>query len=315
MSTANIFMMCKNEADLLIPWGIYHGEIFGYKNITIIDNGTDDPKAIIALEKIEAMGANVIRHFNKPEHFIAKGEIINKLISDAERDNPTDFYFPLDCDEFIGACINEELFFDLENINFVLAPYKNDSRVLMIGRAYDNHPILHGYFRPSNDQRKCFFAHSTCYILDHGFHVGESKAGNIRVKTNIVYMHYHYKPYNIIVDHARAKLRPFLPDIDHRELNSIPKDIAGSHLLGHLQHESAEEYYSSFGDENYMYIPQFGCTLSLLGQSLPFYNGERCPEGFNPEKYLLVNKDIRNAGQSATSHYLRHGRFEGRQWF
>lgn len=38
------------------------------------------------------------------------------------------------------------------------------------------------------------------------------------------------------------------------------------------------------------------------------------PTGFSPERYLLLNPDIRSAGIDPVGHYLLHGRFEGRRY-
>jgi hypothetical protein len=38
------------------------------------------------------------------------------------------------------------------------------------------------------------------------------------------------------------------------------------------------------------------------------------PSGFDPESYLQLNPDVRNAGLDPVGHYLLHGRFEGRRY-
>jgi hypothetical protein len=58
-STVRIIMMQRNEVDLLYPWVLYHGLRFGFENLHIIDNGSDDsfrPR----LEFLESSGVDIM---------------------------------------------------------------------------------------------------------------------------------------------------------------------------------------------------------------------------------------------------------------
>ena len=37
-----LFTMVKNEVDIVVDWVFYHGFIFGYSNLYIIDNYSED---------------------------------------------------------------------------------------------------------------------------------------------------------------------------------------------------------------------------------------------------------------------------------
>jgi GT2 family glycosyltransferase len=43
-------------------------------------------------------------------------------------------------------------------------------------------------------------------------------------------------------------------------------------------------------------------------------NLQQLPYGFSPERYLSLNPDVKASGVNAVTHYLRHGRFEQRQY-
>jgi hypothetical protein len=310
-----IVMMCKNESDLLMPWARYHGTLFGYENIIVIDNGSDESVSVSLLKEIEELGVAVLRQYFKKEDYCRKGDITAEIIKELESTSPADFYFPLDCDEFIGARIDGNVSFSRDSIFQALEPYLDDQRVLMIDLAYDNHGILPGYFLPSWGQMKCFFAHGACGVLDHGSHVAQSRTGSERVKTPIIYMHYHYKPYDIIVAHAINKLRPFVKGFDENDLDSIPYGVPGTHLIGHLRHPNAESYYNQFGIDNYVRIPQFGQALFEVGTHLPFSDQCPVPAGFDPEAYLEFNQDVQAIGVDPAFHYARQGYKEGRKWY
>jgi GT2 family glycosyltransferase len=54
---------------------------------------------------------------------------------------------------------------------------------------------------------------------------------------------------------------------------------------------------------------------ALNGQSsLAVLNTEPLPYGFDPERYLRLNPDVKASGVDPVTHYLRHGRFEQRQY-
>lgn len=48
--------------------------------------------------------------------------------------------------------------------------------------------------------------------------------------------------------------------------------------------------------------------------SLAVMNTEALPYGFDPERYLRLNPDVKASGIDAVTHYLRYGRFEQRQY-
>ncbi|WP_223300446.1 glycosyltransferase domain-containing protein [Pantoea sp. At-9b] len=55
--------------------------------------------------------------------------------------------------------------------------------------------------------------------------------------------------------------------------------------------------------------------LAKMGEEIAdTYKPSMTPEGFDPELYLALNKDVAAAGADAVKHYLRHGWREGRRW-
>ena len=87
-----LFTMVKDEDDIVEDWILYHGSIFGYDNLYIVDNmSTDNTYEII--QKYQKKGVNIYSHSN----YLEKGNIMKQLIDN----NPCTIAFPLDIDEFI----------------------------------------------------------------------------------------------------------------------------------------------------------------------------------------------------------------------
>jgi hypothetical protein len=305
----NIIMMCKNEDELLPIWAKYHGSLFGYTNLTVIDNGSSSINALRALDHIERCGARVLRNFSEPEHFRDKGDVILDLIRQYETENPANFYIPMDCDEFIGVKTSAGLSYYYRDILTALSPFFGDERGLRIAAAFDNNPILPGYFREVQGQRKSFFADGMARILDHGFHEGLTASDRDPVRTPLVFMHYHYKPYELLIEHTWQKLTPYVGPIARSEVHLIPDNVPGSHLLSHLRTKNSEEYYTSFREHPGVSIPAFAEALLGCGARLPFSSGHG-PLGFDAQAYLAANPDVT---KDAETHYLVFGRFEGRK--
>ena len=91
-----IFLMTKNEPEMIEDWLIYHGYLFGLENIHILD-ASDDQHVIGIYEKYQAWGLNV--------HFSACGldqieSELTKLMSYYRGENS--FLIKLDTDEFLA---------------------------------------------------------------------------------------------------------------------------------------------------------------------------------------------------------------------
>ena len=87
-----LFTMVKDEVDIAEDWIQYHGTIFGFHNLYIVDNmSTDGTYELI--QKYVEKGVNMFRHHDYKE----KGNIMKQLITH----NKSIIAFPLDIDEFI----------------------------------------------------------------------------------------------------------------------------------------------------------------------------------------------------------------------
>lgn len=88
-----IATMVKDEVDIIEHWINYHGKIFGYKNLFIIDNMSTDGTYKICKKYKESHSINI----SKYPRYLDKGKEMTKIM----KENKCDIFFPIDIDEFI----------------------------------------------------------------------------------------------------------------------------------------------------------------------------------------------------------------------
>ncbi|MEP0177285.1 MAG: glycosyltransferase family 2 protein [Paraglaciecola sp.] len=239
--------MHKNEQELFPIWIDYYGKQFGYKNIRIFDNGSDDYMLAI-LKAAAKKGASVDFGFSTSEDFDKKGTIIANKIRKLDSKKVFDFYFPLDTDEFIGVKMEDgTISLEKEDIESELAQYVDSPDILMIHGGYDNHPSKKDTFVFKGGRKKCFFAQGACKDLTTGFHRAKANSSDKIIKTNIVHLHIHYKPFDILQSHAREKLKGRVADFEAETLIKFKEDKGkGQHLVDYLLYKDEDEYLSQF---------------------------------------------------------------------
>ena len=265
-----VIMMQKDEGDLIYPWALFHGTLFGFHNLVIIDNGSTEP-VLSRLRRLEALGTRVIYDYQEQSHFVSKGDIIASIIQEYDATDPADFYFPLDCDEFIGVEQDDgEMSFQASDIFAELAKYRGSKNALVVKTYLDNHPQTPGMFKKTGGQRKSFFSTKTCVSLDRGFNNPKVVDHGGRQDTRLVYVHYHNKPHYLLQEHARRRLEPFLSDFSTKSLQTyISEKKTGYHSAQHLL-TSARDYITRIDDKRYAPLPGFIEFFANLGVRLPF---------------------------------------------
>lgn len=92
MTKITIGTMVKNEDDIVAEWIEYYGELFGYENLYIIDNYSDDLTYEIC-EKYLERGIHLFREHNYKD----KGNFMTYF----KNTTGCDIFIPVDIDEFI----------------------------------------------------------------------------------------------------------------------------------------------------------------------------------------------------------------------
>ena len=97
MANVKIFCVTKNEYDLIENFIIYYGYLFGYNNLTIIDNNSTNELVLKIYDKYINLGIKVVYESNYQGN--GQGDMFTKYMS-LEREN-CDFLIGLDTDEFL----------------------------------------------------------------------------------------------------------------------------------------------------------------------------------------------------------------------
>lgn len=94
----HLISVCGNEADIIEDWLKYHGYVFGFENITVVDNYSTDGSFEILSHYNKTQKLNVLREPN----FWQKGKRISDLVKSLA---PGTVAIPLDIDEVIVLAV------------------------------------------------------------------------------------------------------------------------------------------------------------------------------------------------------------------
>ncbi|MBB3102457.1 glycosyltransferase family 2 protein [Azomonas macrocytogenes] len=270
-------MMQKNEIDLLEKWIIHHGDIFGFENLYIFDNGSTDEKIKIISNEFTKKGVNFFFDFNTPTDFENKGKIIGRKIIELDSKEKYDFFIPLDCDEFVGVLnANGEYSCQREDIDKELAYHIKSEDVLLFKWQCFNSPINKNSFQIQST-RKCFFRSKTFDSMDVGFHWGKSRLSGGEHHTSLIQFHFHNKPFEILREHAKEKLKLRVKSFEPDSLKNY--DGPGLHMIKYFL-ATEKDYLSEFTKISHQKINCLEKRFKKLGLAWPY------------ESYLVAAQDI-----------------------
>ena len=231
-----LFTIVKDEVDIVRDWIIYHGSMFGFNNIYVIDNYSSDG-TYEALQEFKDL-----IYITREHDYKRKGEFMTNLMNTHCHENDK-LAFPIDIDEFIvyHERGSREISVDKNLIN----NYINNLPMCRVYKANFLNPILtkpEGFNRAtvevdySNYCDLGNFAKSfvdTRYfneIIDHGNHIN----CNDYHLTNLVLVHYH----NRNIEQMRKKILNnvlgfgYNPEINSlRDILQKNKDSPGCHHI------------------------------------------------------------------------------------
>lgn len=218
-----LFTIVKDEDDIVEDWLIYHGKLFGYNNLYVIDNYSSDNTYKILEKYKKEKGINLTRE----KDYRKKGEYMTNLINSAGN---YDIAYPIDIDEFIvyydkenntispdkvnsyinSLQLNNEVFktiyidslIDESNPN----GYKRATRECKLGHA-------HIHYTDHSNSKTFFNKHLWKGHLDHGNHY---KTQNYKL-SDLVLIHYHKRNYNQISKKTYNNVKGLGHDPDNLE--------------------------------------------------------------------------------------------------
>jgi len=245
-----LIMMQKNETILLDPWLRYHEAMISAQSIFVYDNGSSDPQTLRILKDAERRGVNINRQHMQLQDYLARGTIFAEHINYLDRENPHDFYFPIDCDEFLACKLNGHLSCSRDELDRSLIDLIGNDKVLTIPSKYVNNPYRPNQYSEIHRCKKCFFAQGACQSLVDGFHAGTSKAGSGEKETDITYIEFHYKPYHEHHRLSKQKIEYLLPNPTRKTLAKYAKSQRSNYHAAAALLESEYTYLHSFKDQH-----------------------------------------------------------------
>jgi len=225
--------MVKDECDIIKEWIIYHGSIFGFHNIHIIDNYSTD-----GTYEIMKTFEHLIHIYQLPD-YKKKGQYMTTLI---KINCINEIAIPMDIDEFIvlydkeNHSINTNKYDILnyfENIE-ISKIYKMNYIIAITNQSENINGTLYGEYNDIGDSAKVFINTSLFdKTLDHGNHF----ICNDYVKTDVCLLHFH----NRNVEQMKKKVKNNISGLgfptDLESLKNIIHNNPNIHGWHHITHQ------------------------------------------------------------------------------
>jgi len=232
-------MMLRDEDLLAELWLRHHGELFGFENLYVYDNGSVSQTVLATLRQFAGRGVNVDFSHSLPQDYGAKGEIAGAKIREFQRNNSYDIVLLLDCDEFVAVTGPSGPSLGRTEIMAELARIRETGAICRIDHCYTNVPGYLDLFWYTWHQ-KTVIPTAKFTGIDPGFHQAAGLAEADYGPTSLTHIHLHCKPFALVQEGARQKLgtRTNVSDLDElRTFNDV-----GHHLVKYLLMTAAQYY-------------------------------------------------------------------------
>lgn len=265
-----IAMMARDEETRLEAWILYHANIVGFENLYIFDNDSTSTLVHRILRMYEKRGVNVDRNSTGHSSFTGKGIILSDLFRSLEISSDYSLFIPMDCDEFVSIQRPDGLvIFERSEILSYLSSLQEERCVLVANKARANIFGYPGYFFPPYDHHKVFFPRGVCLSMDEGFHTASSRICSSIRETNLMYLHFHYRPFEYMVRQSRWKLEG---EVDLSNLDDL-RDYKGSgHQVTQYLLMRKHDYIKCFYKSDEAHIPKFIEYLKSIGIGKNFFD-------------------------------------------
>jgi hypothetical protein len=310
-------MMQQDETQLLEPWLLYHGDLFGFENLVVLDHGSNEPEVIAVMDRFSQAGVTVEHLPREPREYARRAEHVARVIRALDATTDYDFVLPLDCDEFLTVFDNGSLSACPVVIHAAFNSLIGEKRAIDVELLCDNVFDRPGWFA-ANDVGKRFLPAGGLLDIDVGFHNLRSRLADGKREAPFCYLHFHNKPLPVLLAHARRKLEM---RVDHRDTDALVNYRGdGMHLVKYF-FMTQEEYAASTTTVLSFSVPDFIRRTAYLGIKGALFGrhvdcdpdrvqikqpGKR-EASFRADRYLDANPDIRAAGIDPLYHYLLHG--------
>jgi hypothetical protein len=192
----NVIMitMVKDECDIVEDWVLYHGNLFGFENLYIIDNYSSDGTWEI-LNKFNNI------HLFRKKNYKKKGAYMREIA--IQYGEKYDFIYPIDIDEFVvfydkqTKKINTDKYYILnymKNLEINRRCYKTNYIFSLLTHPNGYNKAVseceYGSYSDYGNFAKTFFNNQSFFqtkMIDHGNHMVDMPY----IETNLCLVHYH----------------------------------------------------------------------------------------------------------------------------
>lgn len=234
-----IFTMVKNEDDIVREWIEYHGKIFGYNNLFIIDNYSTDNTYEICKEYV-SKGI----FLKQEDDYQKKGEKTTFY----SKNTSCDIFIPLDIDEFIIYYNKDDKMVSKNNIvSYLESLLHSNNGVYKMNYIWPlktnndhslkkfTHSIVSRHFKDNSEiYGKTFIINknvSNYFEFDHGNHVPVSNY----LCSDLHLIHYHVRSHNQVLKKTHANVTGLGYPLDIELLKKLSNNSAcGIHHIDRM---------------------------------------------------------------------------------
>lgn len=307
-----IYTMVKDECDIVKDWILYHGYLFGYENIYVIDNySTDGTFEIINEFK------DYINIFRETDYKL-KGDYMTFYIKKYSLLN--ELSFPIDIDEFVvyyeksNGIINTDKkiilnyiknlpMTDLYKMNYIIVN-PIDEKGHLHATIENNSGIYSDYGKLAKS-----FINMKLYnkSIDHGNHI----FSNNYLLTDLCLLHFHERNFEQIKKKVQNNCVGLGYQINIDSLKKLSQNISGYHHVKKmiLILENRYKLDCNLSTVNNIDITNFNNKIKEL-----IYDYEHFDYKKYIEKYDDLLKNNINNKKNAWIHWNNHGKNENRQF-
>ena len=220
MELAKVFVMTRDEYDLIEDFLLYHGNIFGFHNLVVIDNNSKDPRVLQVYEKYRRRGVTILSEPNYKAG--GQGQAFTKHML-AHQDQ-CQFLIGLDTDEFMvfqswmDSGRAPTLLEAADAIRSYLQSMPSDISISQVDTYYGSDvDASHTDYVDQKMQtparflttfrkdRTCkqFYRAAAFVSTDNGNHSGAVKCGRTVTETVLAYVHMHNTGMRRMFERAR----------------------------------------------------------------------------------------------------------------
>ena len=213
MPIIKIFVVTKDEYDLIEDWTHFYGKIFDYSNLYIIDTGSENPVVLDFYKYARTIGVNIIIDPGYTAN--SQGQKFTKYMLEVKSQANSDFLLGCDTDNFLvlpnkRKIVKEDYFnyFDeLPKDRNKFCIHSSIDSVVNIDYKYINNK----YLRPVHDTNTFYksgtvsinFYRTNSFIsTTNGNHSGITNPDQETFMTKFQMYHYHYTGLDRIFERA-----------------------------------------------------------------------------------------------------------------